>query len=402
MNGFNDIRSVYHDEKLLFYDIFWIKSKKKVYIQAPLFLVGFNGKELKPEYPVNIKPYAKYPDMYPGPELIEDIFIIYGSCKAHFETHILGRACFMFVADLSKMKGTPGDVFEIELNYKIRGTLYKQFFSLPYNDRPKSDMAIGNMILNNNDIMDDWLHYHSMAEVDHFFFYDNGTKDKERLQKITSKYNCTIIPWKYIYFHEYPKGWPYDKTTFDGHIFGAQGPQQNHAIYKYCESFDWLAYIDVDEYLYPVSETSFKDIMSPLGNHAYLVANNTFYRTDAWNGFDRMYDKFLVREPIRHIPVEYKHSSVLGEINALYAALDRAKIIFNVNLLEDGDSIAIHVAMLVHNRDYHIFDPKNELRMNHYRKTPNHQSGEINARCTEHDDSLSKYVKDLEDECNNI
>ena len=200
MNRFDKINSVYYDEKLLFYDVFWIKSKNKVYIQAPLFLVGWYGNKLKNEYPINIKEYTRYLDLYPGESLIDDLSLVYNGVKISFKTHILGRACFMFVADITE----DVSVLSIDLNYQIKGVVNTLKLELYPNDRPKANMAIGNMLLDNNDVMDDWLHYNSLAGVDHFFHYDNGTKDKTTLNTITSKYNCTVIPWEYVYFHEYP------------------------------------------------------------------------------------------------------------------------------------------------------------------------------------------------------
>ena len=389
MNDFDKINNVYYEEKLLFYDVFWIKGKNKVYILAPLFLVGWNGSELDGEYPIAIK--ANNTGLYPGKELIEELFITQGEYMAEFKTFILGNSSLLFVVDVMPSN----DDLVVEINYKIRGRLITKPFTLSRNSRDKLELAAANLTLDENDVFDDWLHYHSMAGVDHFLLYDNGTKDLEELHAITSKYNCTIIPWGYTYSFELPEGWKYYKCPACRHIFGCQNSQQNHNIYKYCESFDWIAYNDADEYLYPIKHNGIKAHLDI--SKAYAVVNNVFHRTDGDSTLNRIYDRFIIREPIISVPVEHKYSPPSSaNFIELHTALSRAKIIFNVGLLEDGDIIGIHIVKLVNKRDYHIFSADNELRLNHYRKTLHYMGKEVNDSCIITDDSFSEYVKQLE------
>ena len=91
----------------------------------------------------------------------------------------------------------------------------------------------------------EWLEFHRLVGVDKFYIYDNESSDDT--QKILEPYITTGVV-EYIY-------WPGKKQ---------QIPAYADCVQKYKYDTQWLAFIDLDEFIVPVEKQSIRDILQSL------------------------------------------------------------------------------------------------------------------------------------------
>lgn len=117
------------------------------------------------------------------------------------------------------------------MSFQLGNMEYEYYWSVPPGAH---EFSIAAIIKNERNIIE-WIEYHRLVGVDHFYIYDNESTDglKEKLQPYVEKGIVTYIyfPGKY-----------------------QQAPAYNHAIEHFKYDTRWLAIIDGDEYLIPVEE----------------------------------------------------------------------------------------------------------------------------------------------------
>jgi hypothetical protein len=87
----------------------------------------------------------------------------------------------------------------------------------------------------------DWIIWHRMQGVEHFFLYDNNSKQDHPMLKAARIYVeqgvVTLIDWPYI---------------MDGPDNNkVQRVQMNHAMFAFSRRVEWLGFFDVDEFFVP-------------------------------------------------------------------------------------------------------------------------------------------------------
>ena len=83
-----------------------------------------------------------------------------------------------------------------------------------------------------NDYINEWIGHHLGIGVDHIYVYDNSSSEEEKLSgRVYEKYfnQVTIIP-------------AYDKSQY-------QMPAYKDAYLKFRDMYDYLIYIDIDEFI---------------------------------------------------------------------------------------------------------------------------------------------------------
>jgi hypothetical protein len=115
------------------------------------------------------------------------------------------------------------------INIMLHCMEHEYFFSTP---EGAYDLSIAAIIKNEPNIIE-WIEYHLMVGVQHFYIYDNESTDglERKLQKYIHDGTVTYIYWPGKY---------------------QQLPVYNHAISHYQNDTRWLAIIDGDEYIVPV------------------------------------------------------------------------------------------------------------------------------------------------------
>jgi hypothetical protein len=119
---------------------------------------------------------------------------------------------------------------------------------------PKFKLVISVMVRNEEPYLDEWLEFHRMMGVEHFYIYDNGSSDGTvaKLRQSSHADRITLIDWANFLF-----GW-------EG-VAGPLGRMQRlamlHSIANYGHLTEWMAFVDADEFLFPAKTGTLLDIL---------------------------------------------------------------------------------------------------------------------------------------------
>jgi hypothetical protein len=108
-------------------------------------------------------------------------------------------------------------------------------------------IAIAAIVKDEGAYLAEWVEFHLMLGVRHIFFYDNGSTDNtpEVLAPYLKDNLVSILPWR----------------NFAG---PAQPLAFAHALANFGPNFRWMAFTDVDEFLFPVQGSSLDETMKTL------------------------------------------------------------------------------------------------------------------------------------------
>lgn len=106
----------------------------------------------------------------------------------------------------------------------------------------------------------EWLEYHQMVGVDHFYLYDNGSTDR------SSKVLTPYIKQGVVTYLTWPdRVGSSDSENATHWVLSTQVPAYENAIKLFAEKeSEWLVFLDVDEFLVPVNANS---VAEALENH---------------------------------------------------------------------------------------------------------------------------------------
>lgn len=119
-------------------------------------------------------------------------------------------------------------------------------------------LAVAAILKNEAANLDEWLCHHLAVGVEHFFLYDNGSDDD--LHAVLRPYvshGVATLTW-------FP-------------LRGGQRDANNHALRCFGGTCQWLAYLDLDEFLVPHGEQGVPDLLARLPDaDQVLVARREF------------------------------------------------------------------------------------------------------------------------------
>lgn len=119
----------------------------------------------------------------------------------------------------------------------------------------------------------EWIEYHRLLGVDHFYLYNNSSSDNY-LEVLNPYLNAKIVELK-----NWPS--PRDKDWTDYQIAA-----YNDCIEKCRKKTNWLAMLDIDEYIVPRETDSLKEFLKPyetMHGVAGVVINwQMFGTSDVW------------------------------------------------------------------------------------------------------------------------
>lgn len=96
-------------------------------------------------------------------------------------------------------------------------------------------LTVAAIVKNEADYIEEWLEFHLLQGVEHFYIYENGSTDRTIAKLLNYTGLITIIPWEDS---------PGQFTAY------------NHALKHFRDDSKWMAFLDVDEFLYsPLKET---------------------------------------------------------------------------------------------------------------------------------------------------
>ncbi len=136
---------------------------------------------------------------------------------------------------------------------RVERRLHK-FVDLPQAVHPDPDrygLAMVCIAKNEENYICEWIEFHRIVGVRHFYIYVNDRIEKMRdvLQKYIDMQLVTLIPWQ-------------NYTT----ALAPQTLAYAHALGNYGSQYRWMGFIDVDEFLFPVQHETLNAALAPFGH----------------------------------------------------------------------------------------------------------------------------------------
>jgi len=110
-------------------------------------------------------------------------------------------------------------------------------------ERGRFDVSVMAILKDEAPNMEEWLCHHMAIGVDHFFLYDNGSTDE--LHEVLKPYADHGVV-----------------TTVYFPMRGLQRDANNHVVRFFGDTSEWIAYVDIDEFLVPERDESMADVMA--------------------------------------------------------------------------------------------------------------------------------------------
>lgn len=137
----------------------------------------------------------------------------------------------------------------------------------------------------------EWIEYHRLVGVEHFYLYNNGSEDdfKEVLSPYIADGLVTVIDWP----DKNKESWGETKYAW---VNQTQVPAYDHACtIAALGHTEWLALIDVDEFLVPVSADTFTAILEKYRGSPGVMA---FWHVFGTSGVEKLKPNTLLIESL--------------------------------------------------------------------------------------------------------
>lgn len=116
-------------------------------------------------------------------------------------------------------------------------------------DPDRSGIAIAVIVKDEALDLEEWIAFHTLMGVGHFYIYDNGSTDgtADLARSLSAHYPVTVIPW--INFIDQPSP---QRLAFI------------HALTNFGHAWRWMLFNDVDEFVFPVQDESLTEALARL------------------------------------------------------------------------------------------------------------------------------------------
>ncbi|HZW01591.1 MAG TPA: glycosyltransferase family 92 protein, partial [Candidatus Deferrimicrobium sp.] len=152
---------------------------------------------------------------------------------------------------------------------------------MPLTERGRFSVSVMAILKNEAPNMAEWLCHHMAIGVDHFFLYDNGSTDE--LHEVLKPFADHGIV-----------------TTVYFPMRGLQRDANNHVVRFFGATTEWLAYVDIDEFLVPEQDEQIGEIMRRFGDAEQVLVS----RREFCYGGHRTPPAGLVTEAYREYSVD--------------------------------------------------------------------------------------------------
>lgn len=151
---------------------------------------------------------------------------------------------------------------------------------LPQQGSYHYQVAVAGIFQNDARYLKEWIEFHRLVGVEHFYLYNHLSTDdyKEVLKPYVAEGIVDLMEWPY----------PYNKLEEWCVI---QSNAYKHAIESSLKKVKWLAFIDTDEFLFPVQGDNLGEFLSKYEKYAGVCVNWQVYGT-SWVTIPN--DKLLV------------------------------------------------------------------------------------------------------------
>jgi hypothetical protein len=174
---------------------------------------------------------------------------------------------------------------------------------------PKYTLSICAIVRNEARYILEWIAYHRAIGADHFFIYDNQSTDNttDILIRLEHAGLVTLIPW------------PDSTPAVVASGLGPQVPAYNDFL-RFREETEWVAYIDVDEFIVLKAAENVKDWLLAYSDCAAVGVN---WRLFGSCGHADYADGLVIERFTRRAPVDFtpnRHVKTFARTSLVKAA----------------------------------------------------------------------------------
>lgn len=120
--------------------------------------------------------------------------------------------------------------------------------------RTKCTLSICAILKDEAPYLIEWLEFHQIVGVERFYLYDNGSSDHAK-DLVESYIQSGVVVW-----HEWL-------------LKQGQLPAYKHCLQNYQEEMEWVAFIDLDEFLFPTEEDNLRKVLEDYRDYPGVVVN---------------------------------------------------------------------------------------------------------------------------------
>ncbi len=138
----------------------------------------------------------------------------------------------------------------------------------------KYTLSICGIFRNEARYLKEWIEYHLLVGVDHFYLYNNKSIDYYRrtLQPYIQAGIVTFVNWP-----DCLTEWE-ESADRDHWALSTQLPAYEHAIkLKAALESKWLVFVDIDEFLVPYEKTTLVEQLQPYDEYAAVTLSRVYY-----------------------------------------------------------------------------------------------------------------------------
>lgn len=146
---------------------------------------------------------------------------------------------------------------------------------------PQHNLSVCGIFKNESKYLTEWIEYHCLVGVDHFYLYNNSSSDtfNSSLKKYLDQGIVTLIDWpdhlKDGKAESHPISW----------VLSSQTPAYENAIEVYGNETKWLIFLDVNEFIVPVEEGSLEKILTKHQDCSGLTITSLCFNAAIGNTF---------------------------------------------------------------------------------------------------------------------
>ena len=137
----------------------------------------------------------------------------------------------------------------------------------------KYNVAICALFKNEESYLKEWIEYHKLIGVEHFYLYDYGSKDRSSdvLGPYIREGSVTLIHWLNGFFNQ-------DLENSEHWVFAVQlTAYENAAKFRAVQETEWLAFLDIDEYLVPIHANTIGEVLQSYESHPGVQLTSNFF-----------------------------------------------------------------------------------------------------------------------------
>jgi Glycosyltransferase family 92 len=133
----------------------------------------------------------------------------------------------------------------------------------PLGTRPPIALAICAMFRDEARYLAEWVCFHRIQGVERFYLYDNRSSDDWR-SELEPEIEAGIVEVQH---------WPF---------VGGQRAAYDHCLERHRKETRWIAFIDIDEFLFSPTGRSLPDVLGDFDRHPGVVVNWRTYGSSGW------------------------------------------------------------------------------------------------------------------------